>query len=636
MAFTTYQLTDTQLVNMTRMCYQEQGTDEGAAAEASLACNLFELRYKGNYKGQSGGDGLVSYCRNGGWFGHAADVMDGLRGNTKNPSESQKNIIYNVICNGQRTVPGYIDEHDCFSDISYIEGGGNVSDRSNYVQFQTKIHNIYGSTYTFWGFPGAGSDPFGYTSEANRQALGDDCSSITGDSGGLAGSTRVAVSYETKPRVIETATVMQGDGAEDWKTFYKFNMSSPSFISQMLVPYAVSAETGQSGYRLWFDDYSPIPTSNCTVHFKPDNYNYHKNRELLEGLDKHYVFETGASSDSNVIDFNPSCSGILTAITGGGAVEATVLDAISNEIISDYHNKYKDEYAPVTGDSTDVPDTVTIITGSSASRSELEALSSSLWYNMRSIGYEADLIIVGDPDLQVQSICTVLVLKNGVPHYTSGVYLITKIVDDITAGTFQSTLSLVRNAMDMAADESGGLNITLGQNTLYVGSDALLGGEGSGTSVSAVAGNGNVEAAVQWAENIANDPAHGYDWGSRDGPDYDCSSLVYHAFKEGGGFNVMSGNSAGSTHTMRKDFTAAGFTWIPGAFTTSEGLTRGDILLDESSHVEIYVGGNKRVGAHIAENGGCYAGQKGDQTGREISITDYTSRAWDGVLRFNG
>ena len=640
MAFNTYQLNGSQLTQMTRLCYQEQGSDTGAAAEASLACNLFELRCNGSYSGQTGGNGLVAYCYRGGWFGNSRAVMDGTAGNTRNPSEAQKNNIKNVICNGNRTIPGYIDEHDCLSDISYVENGSK-SDPSSFQQHVTKIHNVYGSTWWFWGFPAPGSDPFGYTSQENRQRIGDDYTSAGGssstDSSDETGAPIVAVSYETKPRVIETAKTVEGTGSEEWKTFYKFNMSSPVFISQMLTPYAVSAKTGQSGYRLWFDDYSPYPEENCTVYFKPDSYNIRYDRGLLEDLDKHYTFQTGTGVDSNVIEFNPSCSGILTAVTGGGEVDATIIDAIKNEIIHDFHNQFKDEYAPRTGDSVDMPEgQVTVLTASSYSKSELESMAASLWYNMRNIGFDADMVIVGDPELEVQSICTVLVIKkDGLPHYTSGTYLITRIVDDITAGTYQSTLSLVRNAMDMAVNESGGLDITLSQNTLYVGMGAASSSSGGTSAGGGSASNADVEKAVQWAIDIANSPDHGYDWGSRNGPDYDCSSLVYHAFKQAG-FNVMSGNVAGSTYTMRKDFTAAGFTWHSGMGNTVDGLQRGDILLDEASHVEIYIGNNQNVGAHISETGGTYCGQKGDQTGHEIDVGKWYAHPWDGVLRYGG
>ena len=66
-----------------------------------------------------------------------------------------------------------------------------------------------------------------------------------------------------------------------------------------------------------------------------------------------------------------------------------------------------------------------------------------------------------------------------------------------------------------------------------------------------VAPDPRVEKAVQWAIEIANDPRCGYSQGavnatpahpytgSREGPDYDCSSLVYHAFTHGG-FDIIS------------------------------------------------------------------------------------------------
>ena len=39
------------------------------------------------------------------------------------------------------------------------------------------------------------------------------------------------------------------------------------------------------------------------------------------------------------------------------------------------------------------------------------------------------------------------------------------------------------------------------------------------------------ENACAWARAIAYDDAHGYDQGSRWGPDYDCSSLVITAYR---------------------------------------------------------------------------------------------------------
>lgn len=151
-------------------------------------------------------------------------------------------------------------------------------------------------------------------------------------------------------------------------------------------------------------------------------------------------------------------------------------------------------------------------------------------------------------------------------------------------------------------------------------------------SGSVAPGGQGVEDAIQWALTIARDNSHGYDQGSRWGPDYDCSSLVYEAFRVGGGFDLPV--HSGYTGSMIADFTAAGFTWLAGVGNSASELQRGDILLNVSSHVEIYLGENMNVGAHINEFGGITGGQPGDQTGNEISEGGYYSFPWDGVLRY--
>lgn len=144
----------------------------------------------------------------------------------------------------------------------------------------------------------------------------------------------------------------------------------------------------------------------------------------------------------------------------------------------------------------------------------------------------------------------------------------------------------------------------------------------------------SVEGAVQWAIGIAEDDSHGYDQITRDGGvDYDCSSLVSHAFRNAG-FDIPLPSPA--TYTMIDAFTAAGFTWYPGMGNNVSELLRGDILLNINAHVEIYIGQQQVVGACINEFGGIYYGQPGDQTGQEIRVGGWYSFPWDGVLRKEG
>ena len=136
-----------------------------------------------------------------------------------------------------------------------------------------------------------------------------------------------------------------------------------------------------------------------------------------------------------------------------------------------------------------------------------------------------------------------------------------------------------------------------------------------------------VETAVQWAINIANDNSHGYSQNTRWGtPDYDCSSLVISAFEQAG----IPVKSSGATYTgnMLGAFQSCGFEIV-----TDGSLKRGDVLLNVIHHTALYIGNNQMVEARISELGTTW-GVPGDQTGREICISEYRDYPWDYVLRY--
>lgn len=158
-----YSLTDAQVHKIANLCLQEQGSVVGAKAEASLAANLLETHatYRNKF-----GDDIYSFMRNGGWFSKAAYWMD-----NGDAGESYDKAIRDVLVAGNRTLPVFVDEHDCFSDIKSATNNGKAidkTDRSVYIRDVTIIKNRYGSTYTFWTFPTASSDPFGYTNNELR------------------------------------------------------------------------------------------------------------------------------------------------------------------------------------------------------------------------------------------------------------------------------------------------------------------------------------------------------------------------------------------------------------------------------------------------------------------------------------
>ena len=155
------------------------------------------------------------------------------------------------------------------------------------------------------------------------------------------------------------------------------------------------------------------------------------------------------------------------------------------------------------------------------------------------------------------------------------------------------------------------------------------------------ASQSKIETALQWAVSIANDNSHGYSQTNRWGPDYDCSSLVISALKNGG----YSTGKATYTGDMKRNLTNNGFTWIPwSSIGGVANLRRGDILLNETYHVGFYLGNNQIVEAHgRSQADKNYDGRNvsvaktltGDQDGQEIRVTSYYkySNGWDGVLR---
>jgi len=146
-----------------------------------------------------------------------------------------------------------------------------------------------------------------------------------------------------------------------------------------------------------------------------------------------------------------------------------------------------------------------------------------------------------------------------------------------------------------------------------------------------------IDAAVAWAVMIANDDSHGYDQNNRDGPDYDCSSLLCHAW-ERAGVPVMSVGGASYTGDMYAGFTRVGFDDVTSRvnFSTGAGLAKGDVLLRPGHHTEMMCDATHTVGAHNNELGGVTGGKTGDQTGDEISVQAYRNKSYVYCLRYPG
>ena len=190
-------LSDEELNGLCSVARAEQGRVEGAKFEASLMANLYELlpedsKYYNN--------GLYNYVRNSGWFSDAKKHM------AEKCPDKYMEAVRDVLVNGNRTIPLYVNEHDCFNcnddqycsdgkmgDICAIGTNGEkytslsvISTRSDkyYVPNETKIYTVYydrGGEYNYWMFYGFVKikdsdgneknvgDPFGYSVDAKKK-----------------------------------------------------------------------------------------------------------------------------------------------------------------------------------------------------------------------------------------------------------------------------------------------------------------------------------------------------------------------------------------------------------------------------------------------------------------------------------
>lgn len=145
-----------------------------------------------------------------------------------------------------------------------------------------------------------------------------------------------------------------------------------------------------------------------------------------------------------------------------------------------------------------------------------------------------------------------------------------------------------------------------------------------------------IELATKFMEELAADPAHGYDQAFRWGPDYDCSSAIITAWEQAG--VPVKTNGATYTGNMYQVFIDCGFEDVTSEIDISNGagLQRGDVLLNHRNHTAMYAGGGKTVEASINEYGTTTGGQTGDQNGKEILLRLYRNYPWDCVLRYAG
>lgn len=140
-----------------------------------------------------------------------------------------------------------------------------------------------------------------------------------------------------------------------------------------------------------------------------------------------------------------------------------------------------------------------------------------------------------------------------------------------------------------------------------------------------------VDTAITWILGIEQGN-HGYNQNARTGPDYDCSSLVTHAYIAAG-IPLDPGLYTGS---MLNGFPEQYFEHIP--YDSTMHLNPGDVIFAHRTglhHAIMYIVDEIIVQASQDERGEYVNGQPGDQTGNEINRSTLNrSKKWQWVLRY--
>lgn len=284
--------------------------------------------------------------------------------------------------------------------------------------------------------------------------------------------------------IIDTKPVPGDDGSEN-RSFTRTKQPATIFITKDLIPFAKSNDTGDGDYELNFDD------TTGAVNFRPK---YHGPTIEKKSKRHSYEFAWGSGDkNSRVIDFNPEYSGTVIMLNGGAQVEATTFDAVKNQMYTVNYDKNTDKNRTLLADKSNVDQTSakTPIGLSACNPEDMKSIAAMMWLTQAGQFVKANLSILGDVNINPYDLVSMVVLnKDGYAHHTSGAYMITKVVDSISNGSFVTQIEMQRNAMKIGLDKAGNIvvGIVVDMSTVNGSKGSPLTGDGNGDIVNIALG----------------------------------------------------------------------------------------------------------------------------------------------------
>lgn len=180
-------------------------------------------------------------------------------------------------------------------------------------------------------------------------------------------------------------------------------------------------------------------------HFQPLNY--------AEEVDSSNVITIKYGvEDSTVISFTLSDIGTIAMLgcnaTDDSIADSTSMDIISGDIIrADNLLGVRPDTENVAFENWSNANLTNVSIRSSSSPTELKSVLSDTWNSLQSLTYTAELTLWGDfsnkytPGKYVD----IIVMGNGKKHYSSGIYYVIQIQDNISSDGYTQTLKLIKN-----------------------------------------------------------------------------------------------------------------------------------------------------------------------------------------------
>lgn len=230
--------------------------------------------------------------------------------------------------------------------------------------------------------------------------------------------------------------------------FAQNKMRDVQFIKEILAPRAMRKKDKSGDYRAFFED-----TEQPKLHFHPPRND--------QGPSGTYTFMRQKMSE--VISFSPDINGEMKLKMGAGVSVCPYLDIQTGEYnYAKANNATTPEKQILGGELTvasDEDDEHASQSHSTPIRSHdhAEVACRDRYQKAFNSILGGELLIQGDPRLQLFKVIRVNVIKSdGGLHYSSGLYMISAIVDDISGGQFTSNMTLIRQGYTKASSGVSG------------------------------------------------------------------------------------------------------------------------------------------------------------------------------------